>query len=35
MNQSWKASPKQLVTGTFSWEGMGWTNDGDQGGTPL
>jgi hypothetical protein len=33
MNQTWRTSPKQLVLGTFTWEGMGWTNDGDEGGT--
>jgi maltose-binding protein MalE len=27
--QTWQVSPKQLVMGTFTWEGMGWTNDGE------
>jgi hypothetical protein len=28
-NQTWKASPKQVVTGSFTWEGIDYTNDGD------
>jgi hypothetical protein len=32
LNQTWQTGPRQLVQGTFTWEGMGWTNSDDDDG---